>query len=61
MTKGLLENNYEQKIQSKVVYCQLLVVILLTDEVIKPYILWDQFKAKLYDGVKHKLHYMSHY
>jgi len=34
---------------------------LLTDEVIKPYILWDQFKAKLYDGVKHKLYYISHY
>jgi len=39
----------------------LLAVILLTDEVAKPYLLWDQFKAGLYDDVKHKLHHMNHY
>jgi len=40
---------------------QLLVVILLTDEVAKPHLLWDQFKAELCDDVKHKLHHMNHY
>ena len=39
----------------------LLVVILLTDKVAKPYVLWDQFKAGLCDDVKHKLHHMNHY
>jgi len=39
----------------------LLAVILLTDEVAEPYVLWDQFKAGLCDDVKHKLHYMNHY
>ena len=47
--------------QSRMVYHWLLVVILLTDEVAEPYILWDQFKAGLRNDVKHKLHYMSYY
>jgi len=34
---------------------------LLTNEVTEPYFLWDQFKAKLYDNVKHKLHYINYY
>jgi len=41
--------------------CWLLVVILLIDEVAEPHLLWDQFKAGLYDDVKHKLHHMNHY
>ena len=41
--------------------CQLLAVILLTDEVAEPRLLWDQFKAGLCDDVKHKLYYMNHY
>ena len=40
---------------------RLLAVILLTDEVAEPYLLWDQFKARLCDNVKHKLHRMNHY
>jgi len=40
---------------------QLLAVILLTDEVAEPYLLWDQFKAGLCDDVKHKLHHMNYY
>jgi len=40
---------------------QLLAVILLTDEVAEPYLLWDQFKTGLCDDVKHKLHHMNHY
>jgi len=40
---------------------RLLAVVLLTNEVAKPHILWDQFKAGLYDNVKHKLNYMSYY
>jgi len=39
----------------------LLAVILLTDEVAEPYLPWDQFKAGLYDDVKHKLHHINHY
>jgi len=38
-----------------------LAVILLTDEVAEPYLLWDQFKARLCDDVKHKLYHMNHY
>ena len=37
------------------------LVILLTDEVAEPHLLWDQFKARLCDDVKHKLHQMNHY
>ena len=47
--------------QSGITCCQLLVVILLTDEVAKPYLLWDQFKAGLCDDVKHKLHHINYY
>ena len=47
--------------QSRMVYHWLLAVILLTDEVAEPYVLWDQFKAGLCNDVKHKLHHMSHY
>ena len=36
-------------------------MILLTDEVAKSHILWDQFKSGLCDNVKHKLHYIDHY
>jgi len=39
----------------------LLAVILLTDEVTKPYLIWNQFKARLCDNIKYKLHYMNHY
>jgi len=39
----------------------LLAVILLTDEVAKSHLLWDQFKTGLCDDVKHKLHHMNHY
>jgi len=38
-----------------------LVVILLTDKVAEPYLLWDQFKARLCDDVKHKLYHMNYY
>jgi len=41
--------------------CWLLVVILLTDEVAEPYLLWDQFKARLCDDIKHKLYHMNYY
>ena len=47
--------------QSRMVYHWLLAVILLTDEVAEPYVLWDQFKAGLRNDVKHKLHHMSYY
>ena len=40
---------------------QLFAVVLLTDEVSEPYVLWDHFKAGLCDDVKHKLHQMPHY
>jgi len=38
-----------------------LAVILLTNEVTEPHVLWDQFKAELCDDIKHKLCYMNHY
>jgi len=47
--------------QPRIVYRRLLVVILLTNEVAKPHLLWDQFKAGLCDDVKHKLYHMNHY
>ena len=47
--------------QPRVACCWLFAVILLTDEVAKSHILWDQFKSGLYDNVKHKLHYIDHY
>jgi len=69
MARGLLEDNHEQRIclekaiamQPRIACHQLLAVILLTDKVTKPYLLWDQFKAGLCDDVKHKLHHMNHY
>jgi len=68
MARGLLEDDHEWRIcleetiaiQPGIACCWLLVVILLTDEVAKPHLLWDQFKAGLCDDVKHKL-YMNHY
>ena len=69
MARGLLEDDHEWRIcleeaiaiQPRVVYRQLLAVILLTDKVAEPYVLWDQFKTELYNDVKYKLCYMSHY
>ena len=69
MTRGLLEDDHEQRIclekaiaiQPRIACCQLLVVILLTDKVAEPYILWNQFKTGLYNNIKHKLCYMSYY
>ena len=69
MARGLLEDNHEWRIcleeaiamQSGIACHQLLAVILLTDEVAEPHLLWDQFKAGLCDNVKHKLHYINHY
>ena len=65
----LLEDDYEWRIclkeaiamQPGMACRRLLAVILLTDEVAEPYLLWDQFKTGLYDDVKHKLHHMNHY
>ena len=69
MARGLLEDNYEWRIclekaiaiQPGMACCQLLAVILLTDEVAEPHLLWDQIKAGLCDDVKHKLYHMNHY
>ena len=69
MARGLLEDNHEWRIcleeaiamQPGMACCQLLAVILLTDEVAEPHLLWDQFKAGLCDDVKHKLHHMNYY
>ena len=48
-------------IQPRMACRWLSAVILLTNEVTKPYLLWHQFKAGLCDDVKHKLHHMNHY
>ena len=69
MARGLLEDDHEQRIylekaiaiQPRVAYCQLLAVILLTNEVAEPHVFWDQFMTRLCDDVKHKLYHMSHY
>jgi len=69
MARGLLEDNHEWRIcleeviamQPGIACCQLLAVILLTDEVAEPHLLWDQFKAGLCDDVKHKLLHMNYY
>ena len=69
IARGLLEDDHEQRIflekaiamQPGIACCQLLAVILLTNKVAEPYLLWDQFKAGLCDDVKHKLHHMNHY
>ena len=63
MARGLLKNDHEWRIcleeaiamQPRMACRRLLVVILLTDEVAEPHLLWDQFKAGLCDDVKHKL------
>jgi len=69
MARGLLEDDHEWRIcleeaiaiQPGMAYCQLLAVILLTDKVAEPHLYWDQFKARLCNDIKHKLHYMNHY
>ena len=69
MTRRLLEDDHEWRIcleeaiamQSRMTYYWLLAVILLTDEVAEPHLLWDQFKTGLCDDVKHKLYHMNHY
>jgi len=69
MARGLLEDDHEWKICLKEAIAMqpgmtchwLLAVILLTDEVAEPHLLWDQFKAGLCDDVKHKLYYMNYY
>ena len=69
MTRGLLEDDHEWRIcleesiamQSGMAYHRSFAVILLTDEVAEPHVLWDQLKAGLCDDVKHKLRYMNHY
>ena len=69
MARGLLEDNHEWRIcleetiamQPGMACCQLLAVILLTNKVAEPHLLWDQFKTGLCDDVKHKLYHMDHY
>jgi len=69
MARGLLEDDREWRIcleeaiamQPGMACRQLLTVILLTNEVAKPHLLWDQFKARLCDNVKHKLYHINHY
>jgi len=69
MARELLEDDHEWRIcleeviamQPRMACHQLLAVILLTDEVTEPHLLWDQFKAGLCDDVKHKLHHMNYY
>ena len=47
--------------QPRIACCWLSVVILLTNKVAEPHLLWDQFKTGLCDDVKHKLYHMDHY
>jgi len=69
MARGLLEDDHEWRIclekaiamQPGRACHQLLAVVLLTDEVTEPHILWDHFKAGLCDDLKYKLHQMTHY
>jgi len=69
MARGLLEDDHKWRIclekaiamQPRMACHRLLAVILLTNEVAEPYLLWDQFKAGLYNDVKHRLHHMNHY
>ena len=69
MARELLEDNHEWRIcleeaiaiQPGVACHWLLAVILLTDEVVKSYIFWDQFKTGLCNDIKHKLYHMNHY
>ena len=59
IARGLLEDDYKWRIcleeaiaiQPRMACHQLLAVILLTDEVAEPHVLWDQFKARLCDDV----------
>ena len=60
MTRGLLEDDHEWRIcleeaiamQPEMACRRLLAVILLTDEVAEPHLLWNQFKAGLCNDVK---------
>ena len=69
MARGLLEDDHKWRICLKEVIAiqpgiacyRLLVVILLTNEVTEPYLFWDQFKTRLCNNVKHKLHHMNYY
>jgi len=69
IVRGLLKNDYEWRIclekaiaiQPRVVCYWLLAVILLTNKVAEPYILWDQFKTRLCDNIKYKLCHMNYY
>jgi len=69
IVRGLLKDDHEWRIciekaiamQSEIVCCWLLAVILLTDKVAKSHLLWDQFKTGLCDDIKHKLHHMNYY
>jgi len=69
MARGLLEDDHKWRIclkeaiaiQPRIACRRLLAVILLTNEVAKPHLLWDQFKAGLCDNVKHKLYHINHY
>jgi len=69
IARGLLEDDHEWRIcleeaiamQPGMACHWLLAVILLTNEVTEPHLFWDQFKARLCDDVKHKLHHMNHY
>ena len=69
MTRGLLKDDHEWRIclekavamQPGIACCQLLAVILLTDKVAEPHLLWDQFKTGLCDDVKHKLYHINYY
>ena len=47
--------------QPRIVCCQLLTMILLTNKMTKSHVLWNQFKARLCDNVKYKFCYMSYY
>jgi len=47
--------------QPRIAYYKLFAIILVTGEVAKPHILWNQLKTRLYNNVKHKLCHMNHY
>ena len=69
LQRELLEDDHEWRIcLEKAIAMQpgmachwLLAVILLTDKVAEPHLLQDQFKARLCDDVKHKLHHVNYY
>ena len=61
MSGGFAQRKQLQcSLEQYVISCQQLV-ILLTNEVAEPYVLWDQFKTRLCDDVKYKLHHMNYY